>query len=271
MPITAAYGIMGILNLTPDSFHDGGKYNSPDAALEQAIKLQGAGAHVIDIGAESTRPGSDPVPAKEELARLAPILPKIRQALPDAILSIDTRNAETAQFALQEGCSIVNDVSGCNHDPQMPALLASCKPGYILTHSKGTPKTMRDNPQYDDIIGEMLRFFERNINSLVGAGLPENRIAIDPGIGFGKLPHHDLTILRNLKRFTIFDRPIVIGLSMKSFIGALWKINGEKRKMATAVLSALLLDKGAIWHRVHDPEIARLALGIAKDLSPNTQ
>lgn len=260
----APFGIMGIINLAPDSFFDGGQYADADRAYQQAEKLLAEGAAILDLGAESTRPGAKPIGAEMEWERLRPALEKI-SALP-APLSVDTWHASTAVLALEAGAEVINDVSGCLWDPGLVDALAQYKPAYALTHSGGRPRTMQLAPSYDNVLDEVKAFFEERLGALVRAGLPENRIALDPGIGFGKKLEHNLELLANIEEFLSFGRPLLIGLSMKSMFGDLLGLHLGERGCATAAASALLLAKGVFWHRVHEPGSVRQALLLADAL-----
>lgn len=261
-----AFGIMGIINVTPDSFYDGANFANPDVALAHGRALLARGADILDIGAESTRPGAAAVEPGEEWRRLEPVLKGFAYLMPGCQISVDTRNAATAARALGIGAPIVNDVSGLAHDPAMLDVLAQYKPGYVLTHSKGDPQTMQDCPDYDDVVEEIKKFFEYSLNKLIKNGLPENRIALDPGIGFGKTLEHNLEILRRMGEFLIFGRPLLAGVSMKSFLGKLLGLPVQDRGEATAIISALLYQKGVKWHRVHDVISNKMALELADAL-----
>lgn len=266
------WGIMAILNITPDSFSDGGQWINSLAAFRKGQQFLAEGAHVIDIGAESTRPGATPVPQEKEAIRLRPVLEVFNTQLPGVAISVDTRNSKTAFMALANGAAIINDVSGLRHDPFMVDVLADFKPGYVLTHSQGDPATMQKTPHYGNVVDEILDFFEKAIRKLTQSGLPENRIILDPGIGFGKTISHNLEIIKNMSRFLIFDRPILVGISRKSLFGQLLNLPVHERDRATAVATALLYERGASWHRVHDVNAAREALILSetfmgKDLS----
>lgn len=264
VPAARGFGLLGILNLTPDSFFDGGKYNLPRQALARAGALLAEGADVLDLGAESTRPGARAIGASEEVRRLLPALCAIRKMFPDAAISVDTRNSVTARAALEAGCQIINDVSACRHDPLLLDVLAQYKPGYILMHCQGVPETMQRHPGYGDVLTEVLRFFETELNRLVRAGLPENRIMLDPGIGFGKKAEHNRHLLREIGAFLQFGRPVMVGISMKSSLAAL--ASGSDAAEATAIASALLYAKGVAWHRVHEPGRAGKALALCSAL-----
>lgn len=258
------YGIMAIINITPDSFFDGGK-SAPECVTHAGKALE-QGAHILDIGAESTRPGAMAISPEVERKRLAGVLPAITRAFPDAVISVDTRNAPTARWALENGAHIINDVSGLRHDGDMPGVLGEYKPGYVLVHSIGTPENMQHDPAYDDIIDEVEYFFENSLETLVKAGLPEQNIALDPGIGFGKTLEHNLQLLAGARRFLRFGRPLVVGLSMKSLFGQLLGLGKNERATASAVATALLWERGVFWHRVHDVAAADEALALAASL-----
>lgn len=254
---------MGIINLTPDSFYDGGRYREPAAALEQARALCAAGADILDIGAESSRPGAQPLPAAEELARLAPALTAIRQALPAIPLSVDTVHAATAEAALDLGADIINDVSGCGVDPELAAVVARRRPGYVLMHSRGRPPDMQAAPAYTDVCAEVRAFFAHGLARLTAAGLPVSNIVLDPGIGFGKTLAHNLALLAHMRDFLDLGRPLLAGLSMKSLFGDLLGLPVAERGASTQTASALLWERGVFWHRVHDVAGARNALRLA--------
>ncbi|WP_301194213.1 dihydropteroate synthase, partial [uncultured Desulfovibrio sp.] len=259
--------VMGILNLTPDSFYDGGRHATGEAALGQAQALHDAGADMLDIGAESSRPGARPLAPGEELARLAPVLRAVRERMPGIPVSVDTVHAATAAAALDMGAVVINDVSACGVDPELTDVLADRKPGYVLMHSQGRPPDMQAAPRYADVCREVRRFFERELNRLVAAGLPEDRIVLDPGIGFGKTMAHNLALLAHADEFLAFGRPLLVGLSMKSLFGDLLGLPVGERGAATQTASALLWERGVCWHRVHDVAAVRGALRLAAALA----
>lgn len=259
------YGIMGILNVTPDSFYDGGRYTSLEAALGRARELLHSGADILDIGAESTRPGAAPVAAEEEIARLMPVLGEVHQKFPAALISVDTWRAATAAVALARGAACINDVSGLAWDAAMPEVLGHYKPAYVLMHSKGRPAVMQKAPAYADVVDEVCAFFDARLNELAKAGLPEDRVALDPGIGFGKSFDHNLEILDAIWRFKRFGRPVLVGLSMKTTIARLAAASGITRGEATARESVRAFKNGAFWHRVHD---ARAVSNALKEFCP---
>lgn len=264
VPMPEGFGLMGIINITPDSFYDGGDSIRPDAAVTRAKKLFSEGASILDIGAESTRPGASAVAWEEEWSRFAPCIGLIRQEVPEAVISVDTRNSRTAALMLEAGCTIVNDVSACRHDPAMLEILVEYRPGYVLMHSRGKAEAMQPHSVYGDILDEVRAFFEYWLGRLVGAGMPEDRIVLDPGIGFGKSPAQNLALLRHMGDFLQFGRPLLAGISMKSMFGSLLGMELSHRGEATATLSALLLSKGVAWHRVHEVARVRSALVLSQ-------
>lgn len=251
---------MGIVNVTPDSFYDGGKYNDPLSALNKALLHIEEGADIIDIGAESTRPGAMPVDSKQESKRLFPALELILSRKPDAAISVDTRSAHTASMALDAGAAVINDISACRHDPAMLDVIVHYKPGYILMHAGGEPRTMQSDPQYDDIVTEIASFFETRLNYLVSAGVPEDRIILDPGIGFGKTVQHNMALLEAADTFAQFGRPLLVGISNKSFLGSLLGLQLHERQEATLKFTLSLAGRGYQWHRLHHIGSAALAL-----------
>ena len=257
----------GIVNVTPDSFFDGGRLPDAAAAVAHGARLVAEGAAILDVGGESTRPGAPPVPLDEELRRVVPVVAALAKAHPLVPVSVDTRKAGCAQAALAAGAVIVNDVSACAFDPGLLDVLVDQKPGYVLMHSQGSPETMQRDPRYADVVEEVLAFFEDRLAWLVGAGLPEDRIVLDPGIGFGKRPEHNLALLRRLDRFLVLGRPVYLGLSNKSLFGALLGLPVDGRGLATATASALAAAKGACIHRVHDVAGVGLALRLAAALA----
>lgn len=261
------FGILGILNITPDSFYDGGKYNDRKSALARARLLLEEGSEIVDMGAESTRPGAVDVAPEKELAQLLPVLTAFKREFPQAIVSIDTRNSATAAETLKNGAAIINDVSACEHDPGLVDVLAQFKPGYILMHSQGKPAYMQNNPHYNNVVDEVKSFFENKLNALVKAGLPENNIALDPGIGFGKNISHNLDLLTHIEEFAFLGRPLVGAVSQKSMFNQILGHPPDKHGMDTAVASALLWSKGVAWHRVHNVAQTRNALRIATAIS----
>jgi dihydropteroate synthase len=243
--------VMGIVNITPDSFSDGGQTVSTAAAVERATRLVADGADLLDLGGESTRPGADPVPLDEELSRVLPVVGRLAggTAVP---LSIDTSKAEVARRALSLGASVVNDVTALRGDPGMPAVVADSGAGVVLMHMRGVPKTMHVNPQYDDVVGEVRAFLAERIAWCEARGIPRSRIAIDPGIGFGKLDKHSIELLRNLGQFTDLGCVVLVGISRKGVLGKLTGREVGQRMVASAVSSLASCVAGARVVRVHD-------------------
>ncbi len=257
------FGVMGIVNLTPDSFYDGGVHHMPPAGLEHALTLLEQGADILDLGAESSRPGAAELPPDEEIQRLAPVLMGLRHQAPWATVSVDTYHAATAASVLEQGAVIINDISACAFDPGLLDVLVQYKPGYVLMHSQGRPQTMQHNPRYEDVRREVREFFECNLARLVRAGLPEDRIVLDPGIGFGKTLAHNLELLAHPEDWLGFGRPVLMALSMKSVFGGLLSLPPARRGAATVAATALLRARGVFWHRVHHVADARQALAVA--------
>ena len=250
--------LMGILNLTPDSFSDGGRYESPDAALAHAGRLLAAGADILDIGGESTRPGAAPVAPEAELERIMPALRRL--AADGRTVSIDTRNASVIRAALGVGAVIVNDVSALTHDSEsFEAVWRSGAP-VILMHMKGDPATMNEDPTYDDVVAEVVGFLGEQAERYIAAGLARTQIAVDPGLGFGKTHGHNLALLQNLDRLTALGYPVCIGASRK--LTALSAPAGVRLAASTAA-AVLAAQKGAAILRVHDVAETRVALRIA--------
>ena len=245
--------LMGILNLTPDSFYDGGKYSDPEQALKRAEEMAEQGAEIIDIGGESSRPGSDPISLDEELRRVMPVMEKIASRLKKPFISIDTRKSEVARKAVDHGASIINDISALGSDEGMAKVAADSKAGLALMHIKGTPKDMQQDPSYDDLFSEIIRFLRERMEKAVAAGVDENKIIIDPGIGFGKTVEHNLELVRDLWRLRTLGRPIMLGVSNKSFIGKVLAAEKEERFEGTAAASVAGILAGADIIRVHDP------------------
>lgn len=260
--------VMGVLNVTPDSFYDGGRYTRVEAAVAHALQMAEEGADILDIGGESTRPGSQPVSEEEELRRVMPVIEAIRQRV-DIPLSIDTTKSRVAQMALQAGVCLVNDISGLGFDPRMAEVVAQHGALCCIMHIQGTPQTMQINPHYDDVIREICDYFEERIALAQQAGIPRERIWIDPGIGFGKTLTHNLQILRQLREFTRFGLPVLVGTSRKSFIGKiLGDLPPEERLEGTAATVAIAILHGASVVRVHDVKpmvrVARVADAVAR-------
>ncbi len=261
---------MGILNVTPDSFSDGGLYTDPGRAVEHALEMVEAGADIIDVGGESTRPGAEPVPAEEERRRVVPVIRALRRQS-DVLISVDSYKAEVARAAVEAGADIVNDISGLGFDEEMPQLLATSGVGLVLMHIKGTPRTMQRNPVYRDVIGEISGYFAERLAKAEEAGISREQVVLDPGIGFGKQLVHNLEILRRLKEFCRLGRPLLVGPSRKSFIGAILDLPPGQRLEGTAAAVALSIAGGADVVRVHDVRemvrVARVADAVVRGLS----
>ncbi len=251
--------VMGILNVTPDSFSDGGKHFSLDAAVESALQMQADGADIIDIGGESTRPYSTPVSAPEERERVVPVIQRLRSRLTIPI-SIDTSKAEVARAAIDEGAEIINDVTGLEGDPAMIELATRSGAGVCVMHMQGSPQTMQDQPMYQDVVSEIYEYLQQRLDWCRTQGLDPQRVCLDPGIGFGKTHAHNLTLLRNVHRFTALQRPILIGHSRKGFIG---KTLGERfmdRDAGTLGVTLAVAMQGAAVVRVHEVKATVAAL-----------
>jgi len=244
--------IMGILNVTPDSFFDGGKYINFKKAVERGLQLAEEGADIIDIGGESTRPGAEPLSVDEELKRVIPVIENLSKKI-NIPISIDTYKAKVAEEAINAGATIINDISGLRFDPQMPYIASKYDTPVVIMHIKGTPKNMQINPVYDALIPEITEYLRNSIVIAKNAGVKENNIIIDPGIGFGKKPEHNLLIIKNLKEFANLGKPILIGVSRKSFIGKILDdAPAEQRLEGTMAAVAVSVINGANIVRVHD-------------------
>lgn len=255
---TIAFGsrplVMGILNVTPDSFSDGGRFTQAEAISAQVKAMLASGADLIDVGGESTRPYAEPVSEDEELRRVIPAIACIRELHDSIPVSIDTTKAEVARQALKAGADIINDVSALRFDPAMIRIAVTHEAPVILMHMRKTPKDMQDNPLYDDVIQEIMSFLTERISWATGHGLARERIIIDPGLGFGKTVAHNLTILKNLHMFKNLSCPLLIGHSRKGFIGTVLALETQNRELATALLSLYCATQGADILRVHDVE-----------------
>ena len=252
---------MGVLNVTPDSFSDGGSLASADAAVRHGLHMVAEGADVLDVGGESTRPGASPVPAEDELARVIPVVKGLCAAGRDFLISIDTSKAGVAEAALAEGADIVNDVTGLRGDPEMPAVVARSGAGTVIMHMQGTPLTMQASPHYGDVVSEVGDFFRQAITRAVSCGIDPMSIALDPGIGFGKTAEHNRLLLRSLPAFAAPGRPLLVGLSRKSFLG--WLAGSrriEERFWPGVALTSFCRERGAAIFRVHDVKPHREAL-----------
>ena len=244
--------VMGIVNVTPDSFSDGGKFFSPEVAISHASNLIGQGADIIDIGGESTRPGAEQVSESEELKRVIPVIEKIRTDNPTILISIDTTKASVAKHAVEAGADIINDVSGLSFDNNMIGIVESFNIPVVIMHMKGNPQNMQLNPKYKDIVNEILDFFKMKIKIAIQSGINRSMIILDPGIGFGKTVEHNFELLSRLNEFNVLELPIMIGPSRKSFIGITLDLPPEDRVEGTAAAVSAGVMNGASIVRVHD-------------------
>ena len=257
------YTIMGVVNVTPDSFSDGGVFDDEVAAIAHARRLVAEGAEIVDVGGESTRPGAAPVPVAAELERVIPVVEGVAGLNLAAQISIDTMKAEVAAAALDAGASYVNDVTAFRHDPEMAALVADRGVDCCLMHMLGEPRTMQDDPRYEDVVDDVRAFLEERMARAVEAGVKEERIQLDPGIGFGKTLEHNLELLRRLDELAAIGRPLVIGTSRKSFLGRITGRDVTERAYATAATSVIAFERGARVFRVHDVAATADALAVA--------
>ena len=261
--------LMGVLNVTPDSFSDGGEFFAAEAAIKHGLAMARRGADIIDVGGESTRPGSKPVSPNDEMGRVLPVIEQLAAQVSIPI-SIDTSKAAVARAALDAGAVIINDVSGGRADPEMFALAAERKVSLILMHMQGTPQTMQLAPAYNDVVNEVADFFRQRYEAAVRSGIDPMCIAFDPGIGFGKTVAHNLELLANLPRLRVENRPLVVGVSKKSFLGKLSDLPAD-RASATVALTSLLRERGARVLRVHDVAPNAHALRITEALLAATR
>ncbi len=257
------WGVMGIVNLSPDSFYDNGRYGNPDAGLKHAKALWKEGANILDLGAESTRPGAEPISAKEEMQRLMPVLMPLMEEVKKArqdkdqhtpYISVDTYHADTARAALELGVHIINDISACTFDQELLEVITHYKPGYVLMHSTGLPKIMQEMILHDNIVDNLRLFFELHLERLIKAGLPESNIVLDLGIGFGKSFEQNIELLSNIDKFHQLGFPILIAISMKSFLSVMLnraRDDFSYRAQATQNVTSLLAMQGFSLHRVH--------------------
>ncbi len=264
---SGSFAVMGILNVTPDSFSDPGEYFAPEKAVPHALRMLDEGADIIDVGGESTRPGSDPVPPEEELHRVVPVIRGILAERPDATISIDTYRASTAEAALEAGAKIINDVTAMHGDERMASLVAEADCPIILMHMKGEPKTMQKDPRYDDVVKEVREFLSGRAEAAISAGVSPESIILDPGIGFGKTVAHNLLLLKNLGEIVELGFPVLIGTSRKGFIGELTSEgDAGSRVFGTIATSVLAYERGATLFRVHDVRANKDALEVAAAL-----
>ncbi len=257
----APFTLMGVINVTPDSFSDGGRFLDPQKAVDRASVLEQEGAHILDIGGESTRPGATAVTARDELARVLPVIEGIVQGGTNARVSIDTSKAEVARAALAAGATMVNDVTALRA-PDMATAIAEADADCVLMHMLGDPRTMQDDPRYDDVVTDVKAFLADRLQYAVSSGIPENRILLDPGIGFGKTVEHNLELLARLDELVELGRPVVIGTSRKSFLGRLTGRPVDDRVAATIASCVIAFERGATVFRVHDVAPLRDALQV---------
>ncbi len=251
LPIGERTLLMGILNVTPDSFSDGGEHFKTDDAIARARRMIEEGVDILDIGGESTRPGSKPITAREEIERVVPKIKAIRDGS-DVLISVDTYKGEVARAALEAGADIVNDITALNGDESMAGVIAEADAAVVLMHMRGTPETMQEDTEYDDVIKEVLASLKMSIGKAEGAGIEPGKIIIDPGIGFGKTAENNITILKELKSFLSLDKPLLLGTSRKSFIGVITDRDVKDRIFGTAASVCAAVLNGASIVRVHD-------------------
>jgi dihydropteroate synthase len=252
--------VMGIINTTPDSFSDGGSFMDPQAALAHGLAMVADGAEILDIGGESTRPGAQGVSADEEIQRVLPVIQALRQEC-QVLISIDTSKAAVARAALDAGADIINDITGLRGDADMPALAASSKAGVVIMHMQGEPRTMQVAPTYEDVVSEVGEFFRHSLAGAVASGIDPMCIALDPGIGFGKSPEHNRRLLAELSAFLSLGRPLLVGVSRKSFLG--WLVGSvamDDRFWPSVALTSICRERGAKILRVHDVKLHKEAL-----------
>ena len=256
--------IMGIVNVTPDSFSDGGKYFFVDDAVNHALKLIDEGADLIDIGGESTRPGSDPVSLEEELRRTIPVIKNIHQHRKDVIISIDTTKSEVAKQALDSGAQIINDISGLTFDEKMFEIAKEYNSGVVIMHIKGNPKTMQENPEYTDVVKDVYDFLL--VQSIKAKQNDIDKIIVDPGIGFGKRVEDNFSLIKNLDYFQSLGYPVMIGLSKKSFIGKTLNLDNDQREIGTIILETISVIKSARIIRTHNVKYCNQLVKLASHI-----
>ena len=256
------FHVMGIVNVTPDSFSDGGLYLDPAAAVARALELEREGAAILDVGGESTRPGAEPVPAEEERRRVLPVIEGLVAAGAEAQISVDTSKAAVAEAAVAAGATFVNDVTAFRADPELASLVAESGADCCLMHMLGEPRTMQLDPRYDDVVSEVKAFLEERMAYAVSAGIAEERILLDPGIGFGKTAAHNLELLNRLDELVTLGRPVVVGTSRKSFLGRLIGRSIDDRLAGTIATNVIAYERGASVFRVHDVRPVHDALAV---------
>ena len=257
--------LVGVLNVTPDSFSDGGDFLDPGKAASRAAAMLDEGAGIIDVGGESTRPGSDPVPPDAEVRRVVPVIQEILAERPDATVSVDTYRAATAEAALEAGARGVNDVTALRGDPRMAGVIAGAGCPLILMHMLGEPKTMQRDPSYDDVVREVRDFLAARAEYAVAAGIEPENVILDPGIGFGKTLEHNLALLRDLDTLVALGFPVLVGASRKRFIGRITGVESAKERVSgTVAANVIAYERGATFFRVHDVRANRDALAVAR-------
>ena len=257
--------VVGILNITPDSFSDGGEFLDPGAAAEHAATMLDEGADILDVGGESTRPGSDPVSQEEEIQRVIPVLERILSVRPEAEISVDTYRSGTATAALEAGASLVNDVTALRGDPRIASVIQEAACPVILMHMQGEPKTMQKEPHYEDVVREVRDFLAERAEYAVAAGIRPENVILDPGIGFGKNLEHNLALLHNLEAIVDLGFPVLIGASRKSFIGRITGVQDARYRVSgTVATTVLAYEQGATFFRVHDVRANREALAVVR-------
>ncbi|MDQ6749932.1 MAG: dihydropteroate synthase [Actinomycetota bacterium] len=257
------FSIMGVVNVTPDSFSDGGRFLDADAAVGHGVELAREGAEFLDVGGESTRPGAEPVPAALEAARVVPVIERLAAAETGARISVDTSKAAVAGAAVEAGARYVNDVTAFRGDPAMAGLVADCALPCCLMHMLGEPRTMQSDPRYDDVVSEVKSFLEERLSFARAEGVAEEQVMLDPGIGFGKTVAHNLDLLARLEEIVAIGRPVVVGVSRKAFLGALTGREVADRVSATVAANVLAFERGASVFRVHDVAAVRDGLAVA--------
>lgn len=254
--------IMGIVNVTPDSFSDGGSFDGVQAAVDHALRLEEEGATILDIGGESTRPGSETVPIEEELRRVLPVLEALRPKT-EALISVDTRKGRLMQAAADAGADILNDVSALTYDPDAIHIAAETGLPVMLMHAQGDPKTMNDDPQYTDVVLDVFDFLERRVHACVAAGVPREKLVVDPGIGFGKHLHHNVAVLSSMSLYHALGVPVLLGASRKKLIGQLCNVDDAKARVPGSIAAALSsIAQGVQIVRVHDVAATKQALSV---------
>jgi len=254
--------VMGVLNLTPDSFYDGGRYTTTQLAVARALEMVEEGADIIDIGGESSRPGARSVSLDEELARIVPVVEALTSRS-DVLISVDTTKSAVARAAIDSGATIINDISALRFDPEMGRVMAQAGVYLVLMHMQGTPETMQQDPEYTDVVAEIRSFLQERIHSAISTGIDRERLVVDPGIGFGKRLPHNLSVLRRLAELKELGVPILIGLSRKSFLGEILDLPTSERLVGTIAANAIAIVNGADIIRVHDVKEGRWTADVA--------